>query len=85
MSKFLEIICQAFKKITVYNTLKTIAMGLSLSGNHFVNQKEVIGMYLWLIGSSIWFCLSLRDKNYQQTIMFTVYTYYNIQGVLLWK
>ena len=88
MAKFLKIKTlyhQLLTKITLYNVLKTTAMVLSLAGNHYVNHKNVLGMYLWLIGSSLWFLLSIRDKNYQQTIMFTAYTYYNIQGVLLWK
>lgn len=82
MSKF---IINITNKINSYGVLKTTAMLLSLAGNYYVNQKDVLGMYLWLVGSLLWFTLSIKDKNHQQTIMFAVYTFYNIQGVILWQ
>ena len=59
-------------------------MMCSISGNYFVNQKMVLGMWIWLVGSTIWLFLSIKDKKWQESIMFAVYTIYNIQGVYIW-
>ena len=59
-------------------------MAGSLAGNYFVNQKDVLGMYIWLAASLLWVVLNIKKKNWPETIMFTVYSMYNIQGIYLW-
>ena len=68
----------------ILNYLKWFAMACSITGNFFVNQKDVTGMFIWLAGSLTWMAISFKDKKWQELIMFTVYTFYNIQGAYLW-
>ena len=77
-----EVLVEKMKK--VFSVIKWVAMMCSISGNYFVNQKMVLGMWIWLVGSTIWLFLSIKDKKWQESIMFAVYTIYNIQGVYIW-
>lgn len=69
----------------IINIMSYIAMSLSISGNYFVNRKNVLGMWLWFFGSLIWLCLSIYSFNIAQLIMFLIYTYFNIDGIIKWK
>ena len=65
--------------------IKTIAMILSISGNIFVNRKDILGLYIWLVGSFLWVCISFYSKEWQQFIMFLVYFLLNIEGIIRWR
>ena len=69
---------------SLYNFFRWTAMAGSLAGNYFVNQKDVLGMYIWLAASLLWVVLNTKKKNWPETIMFSVYSLYNIQGIYLW-
>lgn len=73
------------KSITIIQVVEWIAMCLSLTGNYFVNQKDVLGMWIWLIGSTTWMLIALRKKDWPQMIMFFVYSGYNIDGIVKWS
>ena len=70
--------------MSFYDFFRWTAMAGSLVGNYFVNQKDVLGMYIWLAASLLWVVLNTKKKNWPETIMFTVYSMYNIQGIYLW-
>ena len=70
--------------MSFYDFFRWTAMAGSLVGNYFVNQKDVLGMYIWLAASILWVVLNTKKKNWPETIMFTVYSMYNIQGIYLW-
>lgn len=65
--------------------LSYIAMACSIVGNIFVNRKNVIGMWIWTFGSILWIIFALYEKTYSQLIMFSVYTYLNIEGIIKWS
>jgi nicotinamide riboside transporter PnuC len=57
----------------------------SISGNIFVNRKSIIGFYFWTVGSLLWLIVAFHEKEWQQIIMFSVYTILNIEGIFKWK
>lgn len=69
----------------ILEILRYIAMFLSICGNYFVNRKNVLGMWIWSIGSLLWFVLAIISHDYSQVIMFSIYTYFNIDGILKWS
>lgn len=65
---------------------KWIAMTLSVIGNYYVNHKNILGLYLWFVGSGFWiFYYSIHKFELCQLILFLVYTYLNIDGIIKWK
>lgn len=69
-------------------TLKLLsyaAMALSLAGNYFVNKKQVLGMWIWLVGSTTWCGLAMWNHDNPQVIMFFIYSIFNLDGIRRWS
>lgn len=62
-----------------------ILMGLSVTGNIFVNGKCVIGMIIWAVASSGWVFYSKIKKEYALMILNIIYTILNIIGIIMWS
>lgn len=60
-------------------------MACSIIGNIFVNRKNVLGMWIWALGSILWIIFAIHTKTYSQLIMFSMYTYLNIEGIVKWS
>ena len=71
-------------KVSLFTVLRWLATAGSLSGNYFVNQKDVFGMWIWLFASLLWVALHITKRNTPEVVMFSVYSFYNIQGIYLW-
>ena len=69
----------------MFQILSYIAMILSVIGSYYVNRKKVTGMWLWLFSNTIWFSLAIYRKDYAQLIMFLIYFYFSIEGVMKWR
>lgn len=69
----------------ILSVLSWIAMGLSITGNIYVNRKNVLGMYIWTIGSTLWMIYAISTHQWAQLAMFSVYTYLNVDGVIRWR
>jgi len=65
--------------------LSYIAMFFSILGNVFVNRKNVLGMYLWTIGSALWIIFAIYHHTWSQVVMFAVYLLLNVDGIWRWR
>jgi membrane protein implicated in regulation of membrane protease activity len=68
----------------ILTIISYIAMACSLLGNFYVNRKKVLGMWIWAFGSSLWIIYAISTQTWSQLIMFTVYTVFNIEGIIKW-
>ena len=69
----------------MFNVISWIATILSLSGNYFVNRKNVLGMYIWTISNFIWIATALIRKDYAQLLLWVCYMGFSIEGIIKWR
>lgn len=65
--------------------IQWLAVFLSLCGNFFINKKNIVGYYLWLITDIVFFIFAVYNKNYPQIFLFLIYTLFCIHGIYKWR
>lgn len=67
-----------------FEQLSWIFVCLSLLGNYFVIQKNVIGQWLWAISNIGWIAFDLSIGAYSQAALFAVYFGMCVYGIWVW-
>jgi len=67
------------------NTISTIALIASLSGNVLINMQKRAGFVVWIIANLMWIAYNVTcHMNWQQLAMYAVYTALSAHGFLQW-
>jgi hypothetical protein len=64
--------------------LSWILVALSLAGNYFVIQKNVLGQWLWALSNVGWVSYNLYIESYSQAFLFTIYFGMCTWGIISW-
>ena len=66
-------------------TLTWVLVILSLTGNVFVNKKNVLGQWLWALSNVGWVSYDLYIGAYSQAFLFCVYFGMCVWGIIAWS
>jgi nicotinamide riboside transporter PnuC len=69
----------------IVNIIVWLSTILSFGGYWFMNRKNVKGFYLFMIGNILTIVFDIITKNYAQMVMFMVFIYFNIDGIIKWS
>ncbi|CDR33274.1 nicotinamide mononucleotide transporter [Criblamydia sequanensis] len=61
-----------------------ILVSMSLLGNFFVIQKNVMGQWLWTIANVGWVAYNLYNGMTSQAFLFGIYFIMSVWGILSW-
>jgi hypothetical protein len=81
-SKSLVINQEVFMSSVELLTWGLVAM--SLTGNIFVNKKNVIGQWLWAVANVGWISYDFYIGAYSQAFLFSAYLVICIWGIISW-
>lgn len=68
-----------------FESLSWIFVALSLLGNYFVIQKNVLGQWLWAVSNIGWISFNLYNAHYPQAFLFCVYFFMCVWGIIAWS
>lgn len=66
-------------------TISWLATLLSLFGSYHLNRKNLKGFYLFTVANIFSILFAISIQNYSQILMFTIFVYFNIEGIKKWK
>lgn len=58
---------------------------VSLTGNFFVNKKNVLGQWLWAVANVGWVAYNISIGSYAQVFLFGAYLGMCIWGIITWS
>ena len=67
-----------------FESISWVFVTLSLLGNFFVIQKNVLGQWFWTVGNVGWVAFNLYNEAYSQAFLFAVYFMMSVYGIIAW-
>lgn len=69
----------------ILQAMSWVLVALSLAGNIFVNKKNVIGQWMWLIANIGWIGFNIYFGMYSQAVLFGCYFMLCCWGIWSWS
>lgn len=57
---------------------------VSLTGNFFVNKKNVLGQWIWAVSNVGWVTYNISIGSYAQAFLFSAYLGMCVWGIITW-
>ena len=68
-----------------WDSFSWVLVAMSLAGNIFVIQKNVMGQWLWAFANVGWIFFDLYKDAYSQAALFAAYLVLSIWGIIAWS
>ena len=67
-----------------FETLSWFLVAMSLTGNAFVNKKNVLGQWIWATSNLGWVSYNIYIGSYSQATLFGAYLCMCVWGIISW-
>jgi len=73
-----------YLKTNALKILGFLCVALSLIGNYFINEKDILGYYLWIISDFLWCFYFYKKRDWPSIVLFGTYLILCFHGVYRW-